>query len=127
MKDIFANLVALFITLPIPIVIIVFFISAKFFGKKKKALHFTVNSTTLLFILAVHTSLYVIFDRSFFWLILIGLILMLSVSIFLQWKVRQEIQFQRAWRGFWRFNFLLFTLFYIGLTIYGLTNRLLAI
>lgn len=82
---------------------------------------------TLIYILAVHVTLLVIFNQSFLWYIFILLILLLSMFVILQWKYQEEVHFRKVWKGFWRFNFLLFGFSYIGLTIYGLMDRILSL
>ncbi len=127
MSNILAYLLAAAITLPIPMTVIVYMLTRKVSRNKRKSLHVTVNSMTLLYILAVNATLGAIFGQSFFWYILIFLLVLLGMFVFLQWKYKEEIHFSKAWRGFWRFSFVLFAFIYIGLTLFGLTDRLLAL
>ncbi|KGX83764.1 DUF3397 domain-containing protein [Pontibacillus marinus] len=127
MSDLLAYLLAAAITLPIPMTIIVYMLTRKISRSKRMSLHVTVNSMTLLYILSVNATMGAIFDQSFFWYILIFLLVLLGMFVFLQWKYKDEIHFTKAWRGFWRFSFVLFAFAYIGLTLFGLTDRLLAL
>ncbi|MCD5322581.1 MULTISPECIES: DUF3397 domain-containing protein [Pontibacillus] len=127
MNQVIAYLAAILITMPIPLTIIVYLIMRKTVKNKKKSLHMTVNSMTVIYVLAVPAALFVIFERSYISYVFILLLLLLSLFIYLQWKVRDEIEFRKAFKGFWRFSFLLFAGLHISLTIYGLANRLMTL
>lgn len=127
MSQVFAYVIAAAITLPIPMTIMVYMLTRKISRSKRISLHVTVNSMTLLYILAVNATLVAIFGQSFFWYIFIFLLTLLGMFVFLQWKYKEEIKFSKAWKGFWRFSFVLFAFVYIGLTLFGLTDRLLAL
>lgn len=127
MNQMFAYLAAVLITLPVPLTIIVYMIMRKTVKNKKKSLHLTVNSMTLIYVFAVPAALFVIFERSYISYVFILLILLLSLFVFLQWKVKEEIVFKKAFKGFWRFSFLLFVSLHVSLTIYGLAYRLMTL
>ncbi|KGX93332.1 hypothetical protein N781_12750 [Pontibacillus halophilus JSM 076056 = DSM 19796] len=127
MNDVLAYLFAIVITMPIPTTLVVFFIARKFYRRGKPALRFAINTTVLVYILAVEVSLFVIFERSYFWYILLFLIVLLSMFVILQWKYKKDIYFMKAWKGFWRLSFFLFMMAYVGLTVYGVTERILAL
>ncbi|KGX88549.1 DUF3397 domain-containing protein [Pontibacillus litoralis] len=127
MSSIVVYLIAICITLPIPMTVIVYWLTRKITNNKKRSLHVTVNTTTLFYILAVHFTLQTIFEQSFLLYILLLLLCLLSLFVYLQWKYREEVKIRRAWKGFWRFTFLLFSFAYVLLTLYGLTVRVLAL
>ncbi|WP_231572502.1 DUF3397 domain-containing protein [Halobacillus sp. BBL2006] len=91
---------------------------------KWKAIHRTTSVTAPIFILSVHLLLLVLFEQNFLAYILILLFLLLGLSLIVQYKVHEEIHLRRVFKGFWRVSFLLFTFFYVGLTMYGLLERL---
>lgn len=63
-----------------------------------------------------------IWEKSFLWLIIL-LMLVIGVAVaFLHWKVKQEIDYNRVFRGFWRFNFLMFFSAYVILIIIGIVQ-----
>ncbi|MYL33038.1 DUF3397 family protein [Pontibacillus yanchengensis] len=127
MTQVVAYILAAIITLPIPMTFVIYFFARKILKNKKRSLHVTVNIMTFFYILAVNATIFVIFEQSWFSYIFILLIVLLSMFVVLQWKYKEEVVFKSAWKGFWRFSFLLFSFAYIGLTIYGLTDRLLSL
>lgn len=102
-----------------------------FFGVKlvtnntRKSVHMALDSTTILFVISVHFLIVTIWGKSFFWLIILIMILIAMVFVFVHWKVKEEIILRKVMKGFWRFNFILFLIAYLSLTLYGLINRAL--
>ncbi|GGC80565.1 hypothetical protein GCM10007216_08920 [Thalassobacillus devorans] len=127
MSNFFIYMYAAAITMPIPILLIFYFIYRKIYRHKWKAIHKTTNLATLLFILSVDLLAKVLFEQSFFGYILLVLLLVLTGAIIIQYRLHEEIVFKRAWKGFWRFNTLLFGFLYISLSLYGLAGKLLAL
>ncbi|MGP4059710.1 DUF3397 domain-containing protein [Halobacillus litoralis] len=124
MSDIFAFCIAIILTLPLPFLIIFYLCARKWSRHKLKALHRTANFTAPIFILASHVLLIVLFERSFFPIIVIFLLLLLGLSLVAQYKLNEEVRLIRAFKGFWRVSFLLFMFFYMGLSVFGLIDRL---
>lgn len=123
MSDLFAYILAIVVTLPLPFLIIFYLCARKWSQRKLKALHRTANFTAPIFILAVHVLLVVLFDRSFFPFIIVFLLLLLGISMIAQYKMNDEVRLRHAFKGFWRISFLLFMFFYLGLSTYGLITR----
>ncbi|MCM3768579.1 DUF3397 domain-containing protein [Neobacillus niacini] len=88
----------------------------------RRSVHYALDYSAVFFIFSVHFLLKTIWGNSFFWLIILILILTAMVFVIVHWKVKQDINLKKVMKGFWRFNFLLFSLVYIGLTIYGLIH-----
>ncbi|WP_062513331.1 DUF3397 domain-containing protein [Halobacillus sp. KGW1] len=124
MSDLFVYVIAGIVTLPIPFLILFYLCARKMSRYKLKALHRTANYTAPVFILAVHVLLIVLFDRSFLSVIIILLLLLFAASIIAQYKWKEEVRFLRAWRSLWRVSFLLFMVLYMGLSLFGLVDRL---
>ncbi|UOQ43142.1 DUF3397 domain-containing protein [Halobacillus salinarum] len=124
MSDFIIKVAALVITLPIPFLILFYFFARKWCRHKRKAVHYTATITAPIFILAVHVLLFVQFERSFFAYIIIMLLCILSFSIIIQYKLHEEVRLGRAFKGFFRFSFLLFLIVYSGLSLFGLIERL---
>nr|WP_276608214.1 DUF3397 domain-containing protein [Aquibacillus halophilus] len=118
-------MIGLVITVPILLTMITYIIARNLYKNKWKAIHISVNYTTMFYIFSVATLIHVIFNINFIGLILIVLITSLAISVVIQWKVKEEIVFRYAWRGFWRFSFLLFGCSYIGLILIGITMKIL--
>lgn len=127
MSAFFTYIIAFIITFPIPMTIAFYILMRKLTRNKRKTLHLTVNCMTLIYIFSVNATLAAIFEKTFIWYIFILLILLLGLFVFLHWKYKEEVHFTKAWKGFWRLSFLLFVFSHIGLTLYGLTDRLLAL
>lgn len=127
MSELVTYLVAFMLTFPIPLTIAFYVCTRKITRNKRKTLHLTVNSMTVIYIFSVNATLMTIFERTFIWYIFILLILLLGMFVYLHWKFKEEVHFRKAWKGFWRLSFLLFVFSHIGLTLYGLTDRLLTL
>lgn len=124
MVNFIASFIATIVMVPVFGIFIIYWLSRVLIKDKKRSVHLSVDFSTLIFIVAVHYLLIVIWGKSFLWIILLILILVAMVFVFLQWRFNQEIIFKKVWKGFWRLNFLLFSFGYFFLVIYGLAIRL---
>lgn len=120
MGNFFATVFATFVTVPIIGYFVVFVIAKQITKKHRKAVHIALDATTLLFILSVHYLIVTIWDFSLFWLILIIMITLAIFSLLLQYKLNEEVDLRKVFRGFWRFNFLFFFSTYIILLCVGI-------
>ncbi|WP_053219772.1 DUF3397 family protein [Virgibacillus senegalensis] len=127
MIDLIVWLFAFCLTLPAVVSWLVYFIARKIRKNRLKALHVSVNYTTLLYILSVGVILHHLYETNYFGYIALFLLVLLSVFIIVQFKQRGEVLFRIAWRKYWRLNFLLFSLLYLLLVIYGVTASLLEV
>ncbi|MEQ2529225.1 DUF3397 domain-containing protein [Robertmurraya yapensis] len=122
MSEIFSNIAAIFVTIPILGYVLIFVISKQITKHHRRAVRYALDGSTILFIISVHFLIMTIWEKSFLWLIIL-LILMIGVAVaFLNWKVKQEIDYNRVFRGFWRFNFLMFFSAYVILIIIGIVQ-----
>ncbi|MCA0969378.1 DUF3397 domain-containing protein [Halobacillus litoralis] len=126
MGDLIIYVFAAIVTMPIPFLFVLYFLSRKWHGHKRKAVHQTANLSAPVFMIAVHVLLLVLFNQSFLAYIVIGLILLLGLSLIIQYKLHEELQFRRAFKGFWRASFLLFMFMYMGLSLFGVIGSLMA-
>lgn len=124
MGDALVFFFAAVLTLPIPFFFVFYFFTRKWTKHKWKAIHRTTSLSAPVFILSVHLLLLVLFEQSFFAYILIFLFLLLGLSLIVQYKLHEEVRLRRVFKAFWRISFLFFTFFYLGLTLYGLLERL---
>ena len=123
MSGIFSSIIASFVTIPLLGYIIVFVISKWLTKKHHKSVRVALDLTTFFLVIAVHYLIKVIWGISLFWVICIVMILVAIMFVVIHWKIKQEIDFAKVFKGFWRFNFLLFSLAYLLLLIYGLISR----
>jgi hypothetical protein len=120
---ILTSIISVFFTVPLLGLIIVF-VSSKFITKNsRKAVHMALDYSTVLFIISVHFLIVTILGKSFFWLIILEIILSAMLFSIVHWKVKGEIVINKVLKGVWRFNFLFFFTVYIALTLFGLIER----
>ncbi|WP_017753620.1 DUF3397 domain-containing protein [Calidifontibacillus oryziterrae] len=124
MVKLLATFIATMVTMPILAIFVVYWLSYIVTKDKKRSFRLSVDLSTVFFIIAVHYLVIIIWGNSYLWVILLLLIMIGMLFVFLQWKYNEEIIFRKVWKGFWRFNFLLFSLGYLSLVIYGLVLRL---
>lgn len=125
MGGIISSILATFISIPI-LGYILFFIFFKTLTKNhRKSVQRAFDYSTLLFIFAVHFLIITIFGKSLLWLIVLLMSLIGIGFAILHWKTKGEVIFSLLFRGFWRFNFLLFFTAYFSLLIYGMIQRAL--
>jgi len=123
MSTIISSVLTIFFTIPVLGTILVFTIIKLSLKTTKKALHKALDYTTILYIISVHFLIVTLWDKSFFWLIILMMLVIAMMFVLVHWKVREEIDVKRVWKGFWRFNFILFFFAYFVLTFYGLVSR----
>ncbi|MDN3014858.1 DUF3397 domain-containing protein [Paenibacillus sp. BSR1-1] len=125
MSSIISTILTLFITLPFLGLFVIFLIFKLVTKNTRKSVHKALDYTTVLFIFSVHFLILTIWDKSLFWLIILIMIVIAMMFVLVHWKVKEEIIIKKVMKGFWRFNFILFFLVYISLTLYGLIHRAL--
>jgi hypothetical protein len=115
-----SSIITIFLTVPLLGFFIIYMANKLITKNSRKSFHKALDYSTILFILAVHFLLITIWNKSFFWLIILLLILIAMVFVLIHWKVKGEIIFSKVFKGFWRFNFLVFFLAYLSLTLFGI-------
>jgi hypothetical protein len=124
MGNVLAGILATFVTIPVLSFLISYMILRKVTKNKRKSLHISTDITTLFLILSVNYLLLTIWKESFLWLIALILLVIAMITVFMQWKVKQDVQLKKVIKGFWRLSFFLFFVGHIGLTVYGLIFRI---
>lgn len=122
MGSIFSAIIATFVTIPLLGYLLVFIIFKQITKKHRRSVHIALDITTLLFVFSVHHLILTIWEHNYFWLIILFMLITAIIFVYIFWKVKKEIDFLRVFRGYWRFNFLLFFMAYIVLTIIGLVQ-----
>jgi hypothetical protein len=125
MGTLISTILALLFIMPFFGFLIVFVVLRLSTKDTRKSIHYALDYSTILFIFSVHFLIKTIWGKSLLWLIILVLIVTAMVFVIVHWKVKGEIDLRKVMKGFWRFNFLLFSLLYIGLTLYGLIHRAL--
>ncbi|MBT2687927.1 DUF3397 domain-containing protein [Bacillus sp. ISL-47] len=127
MNTVFSAFIATLVTIPLLGYIAVFIISKQITKNHRRSVHIALDVSTFLFILSVHFLIIVIWDKSYLWMILLSLLVTAVIFVIIQWRVKQEISLRIMFKGFWRFNFLLYFSAYIVLIIIGLVQRVTAV
>jgi hypothetical protein len=120
---IFSSILTVVFTLPFIGSILVYVLIKLMTKNTRKSIHKALDYTTILYIISVHFLIVTISGKSLSWLIILLMILIAMMFVVVHWKVKQEIILKKVVKGFWRFNFIIFFLAYISLTLYGLIYR----
>jgi hypothetical protein len=118
-------IIGFLVTFPVVGLILIYLIIMKLTKNRRKSIHKALDYSTIFFIFAVHFLIVTIWEKSFFWLIILYMCVLAMVFVIIHWKVKKEIVLRIVFKGFWRFTFLIFFLAYITLTLYGLIQRVL--
>jgi hypothetical protein len=124
--NILTSIISVFFTVPLLGFFIVFYISKLITKNSRRSVHIALDYTTVLFIISVHFLVVTILGKSFFWLIILVIILSGMLFSVVHWKFKGEIVLNKVLKGIWRFNFLFFFTVYIALTIFGSIERAVA-
>ncbi|KAF0820255.1 hypothetical protein KIS4809_0835 [Bacillus sp. ZZV12-4809] len=127
MNTVFSSLIATLVTIPLLGYLAVFIISKQITKKHKRSVHIALDVSTFLFILSVHYLIIVIWDKSYLWMIFLCLLITAVVFIIIHWRIKQEINMRILFKGFWRFNFLLYFTAYIILILVGVVQRVTSV
>jgi len=114
---------ATLVTLPLVGYLLMFIFSKQLTKNHKRSVQRAIDFSTLLLIISNHFLIVVIWGKSFLWLIFLVLITLALIFVLYHWKVRQEIDYTRVFKGYWRMNFLLFFCSYVVLILYGIVQR----
>jgi uncharacterized membrane protein (UPF0136 family) len=124
MPGIFSAVLATLITVPMVGYLAVFILSKQITRNHRRSVNLAIDFSTLLLVLSVHFLVITIWEKSFLWLILLVLFGMAAIFVLIHWKYKEEIILPKVFKGFWRFNFLLFFSAYVILLLFGLFQRL---
>jgi hypothetical protein len=125
LSSIVSSIITLLFSMPLLGFIIIYFLNKLITKSSRKSFHKALDFSTIFFIIAVHFLALTIWDKSFFWLILLVLILIAMIFVVIHWKIKGDIIFNKVFKGFWRFNFLFFFIAYVTLTLFGLLRHAL--
>jgi hypothetical protein len=123
MFNVISSFIATLITIPILVYFLIFVISKSFTKNHRKAVHLALDFSTIFFILSVHFLVFTIWEKSYLWVIFIFMLCCAIIFVIINWKIKGEIVLRLFLKGFWRFSFIVFFVAYIGLTVYGIIER----
>ncbi|WP_210363720.1 DUF3397 domain-containing protein [Bacillus sp. REN3] len=124
MTGIVSAFIAAIITVPLLGYLAVFIISKQLTGNHRRSVSLAIDFSTILLVLSVHFLIFTIWNKSFLWLIVLVLLTIAALFVLIHWKLKGEIVLPKVFKGYWRFNFLLFFSAYIILIMFGLFQRL---
>src|SRR5699024_10308924 len=116
--------IALIITFPKIATFLLYWLAAKIYKHRLKAVHFAVNCTTLIYIVTDLLLIFSLFDLQLTVILFIILLILLAVIMIIPWKVNTDVQFFKALKILWRLCFLVFLLLYICLVLFGIISRI---
>lgn len=123
MAIIFSSLIVSFIIFPWLFFILIYS-TMKFLTKNsRKSRNTAINLTTIILMVACHSLIMTIWSSSMLWLIILILLVTAIIFSFIYWKIKEEIIYSKLLFGYIRFNFLLFSLLYVLIFIYGIVIR----
>ncbi|PSL50781.1 uncharacterized protein DUF3397 [Salsuginibacillus halophilus] len=112
--------VAALLTLPLLLWYALYIVRVKMHGSKWRAVYFACDVSTIFFIGGAHVLIYEIWGLSLFWLFIVFTLMMLALFTYQVYKKDEEVNAKRAVKNVWRLNFLLFSVGYIVIFLYGL-------
>lgn len=118
-------IIAILITVPLVGYLLSFIIVKQITKNHRKAVAISIDITTFILIVSVHFMIKAIWNHSFLWLIFLFMLLLALSFVIIYRYLRNEIEYLRIFRGYWRLNFLLFFIVYFVLLIFGLTSRVM--
>ncbi|WP_431799505.1 DUF3397 domain-containing protein [Halobacillus andaensis] len=125
MSNVIIYFLAFIITAPLLILFILYFFTRKLYRNKRRAVHLTAQLMVPVLVASVYVLFVVLFGNGYLPWIIVFLLSLLSLAVIVQYKISEEIQFIKVFKGFLRLTFLLFMFVYFGLTAYGIVARVL--
>ncbi|QQZ08041.1 DUF3397 domain-containing protein [Heyndrickxia vini] len=118
-------MIAMLITIPFIGYFLSFVFIKQITKNHRKAVAISIDITTVILIISVHFFIKTIWGHSFLWLIVLVMLLLALLFAIIYRYLRDEIDYLRVFRGYWRLNFLIFFSLYIILLLYGLTSSVM--
>ena len=120
----FSTIIALVVTFPLLGSLILFLISKRLTKNVRRAVSTALDGSVLILLFSVHFLILVIWQKSLFWIIILIMMVIALIFVLFHWKTKHEINFRPIFKGIWRTFFLLFAIAYVGLTLFGLWQRI---
>ncbi|MFO1445798.1 DUF3397 domain-containing protein [Bacillus sp. Bva_UNVM-123] len=122
MSSVFSAIIATLITIPILGYLLVFIICKQVTKQHRRSVHVALDVSTILFIISVHYLIVTIWEQSLLWVIILAMLVLAIIFVVIHWRFKQEINIPLVFRGYWRFNFLIFFTAYVVLLVIGLVQ-----
>ncbi|WP_335870511.1 DUF3397 domain-containing protein [Bacillus sp. 2205SS5-2] len=125
MTLIFSSVGGFLVTMPFLVYFFVFIIMKQSTKNHRKAVNVAIDTSTVFLFFSVHFIILTIWERSYIWLLVLMMLVMATLFVLMYWKVKKEIIFPKLFKGLWRVSFLLLSLAYVFLLLYGVVSRIL--
>ncbi|MEW4289241.1 DUF3397 domain-containing protein [Rossellomorea marisflavi] len=125
MASAFSFIMALVVLIPFAGYFISFIMAKELTGSHRKAVHISIDVTTILLMISVHFIIVAIWEQSYFWLILLTVLCSALFFTIVYWRLKGEVDYRGVIRGTWRLNFLLFSFAYLALMVTRLALRVM--
>lgn len=126
-EKLLAHLPTILIVIPILGTLLLYKLIHLFTRSTWKAVHIAVDSSAILYVLAVVTLLQSIIGKSVIGYVIIGLLLTLAIILVIQWRNKTEVILKNGLIFLLRLSFLVFSIGYVSLLIYLLVQKILQI
>ncbi|PKG22138.1 DUF3397 domain-containing protein [Niallia nealsonii] len=116
-----ASTISFFVLFPYFCYVLVFSICKLVTKKHRFSFYLALDASTIFFISSVHFIMQTIWGISFLGYILLVVVVIGLVLVIYHWRIqKQEINYKKVLRAFWRVNFLIFFCIYFILSTYGI-------
>src|SRR5690625_5218599 len=125
MMNIMTYVIAFLVTIPVISTIVLYIVFKTIYKHPRKAVHLSLDGTTIFYIFSVNSLFYILFQYYFIVIHLSIWIIILIIIVFYQWKKHTEVNMKKAIKLLWRLSFAIFFILYIVLVLYGIGSRIL--
>jgi quinol-cytochrome oxidoreductase complex cytochrome b subunit len=125
MVDLLKWMISFAFALPLVSLVILFVILRVVVKNKKKSILMTVDLSTIFFIMSVHFHLITIFEQSFLIYIILGLMSLLFIVFYVDYKTSKAPSMKSVSKKVWRLSFLFFFISYLILTVCGMISSII--
>ncbi|WP_234983098.1 DUF3397 domain-containing protein [Salimicrobium flavidum] len=122
----FAFIAAIIITMPLLFYVLLYIWFHKWTNNKRKAFRGAVHLTAPVIVVAVYLLLNNLVDSGFGGWVIVALLILLGVSLIIQYRTTEEIRLGKTFKGLLRLTFLVFSFAYLFLISYGLMRVILS-
>jgi hypothetical protein len=122
MIEIMKWMISLAFAIPLVNLVIFFLFLLIIVKDKKKSILWTVDLSTLFFIVSVHIHLITIFEQSFLIYIILGLLCLSALVYYLEYNRSKPPSMSVVTKKVWRLSFIFFFISYLILTLYGIVS-----
>lgn len=125
MNNLLMWMMSIAFTFPFVSLVIILVILQMLVKNKKKSILLTIDLSTIFFIISVHFHLITIFEQSYLLYMIIGLLCLLLITYYVDFKKTKKFSIKNVFKKVWRLSFLIFFLSYLSLVVYGSVSSMI--